>query len=187
MIVEDQSDLIEFLARPKTYGSGIVAVERIDTHSAIVFLAGEHAYKLKRAVKFPFLDFSTMARRHAACENEVRVNRRTALDIYLGVVPLTRDSRGGLAIDGDGEPVDWLVKMRRFDQDGLFDRLADRDALTPALILDLADEIAAFHAEAEHRPDHGGRDGIAWVVSHFLHVDRRSEWMMQRNEATVFI
>jgi hypothetical protein len=165
MTSEDQSDLIAFLARPESYGRCVTAVERIDTHCAVVFLAGEHAYKLKRAVKFPFLDFSTVGRRRAACETEVTVNRRTAPDIYLGFVPLTRGSGGRLTIGGDGESIDWLVKMRRFDQDELFDHLANQNALTPALILGLADEIAAFHKAAEQRPEHGGRDGIAWVVA----------------------
>ena len=97
MLTEDQADVIEFLAARSAHGTA--AVERVDTHSAIVFLAGERAYKLKRAVRFDYLDFSTSERRRAWCDAEVRLNRRTAPDIYRGVVLLAggtlRPSRGG--------------------------------------------------------------------------------------------
>ena len=122
MITEDQADVIEFLAAPSTHGTA--TVERIDTHSAIVFLAGERAYKLKRAVRFDYLDFSTSERRRAMCDAEVRLNRRTAPDIYRGVVPITREPGGALALGGSGPPIDWVVEMNRFPQEALFDRLA---------------------------------------------------------------
>ena len=123
-VVADQSEIAAFLSTPATYGAGIHEVERIDTHGAMVFLAGQRAYKLKRAVRFPYMDFSTLALRRAACEREVELNRRTAPDLYLGVVPVKRAGDGRLSLGGAGKAVDWLVLMRRFDQDGLFDRLA---------------------------------------------------------------
>jgi aminoglycoside phosphotransferase family enzyme/predicted kinase len=129
----------------------------------VVFLAGERAYKLKRAVRFPYMDYSTLERRRAMCEAELALNRRTAAMLYEAVVPVTR-ADGGFHIGGEGEVVEWLVVMRRFDQAGLFDRLADRAALTPALMQVLAAEIAAFHAKAEQRAGYGGSAGIAWVV-----------------------
>ena len=88
MITDDQSAVIEFLASPSTHGS---SVERIDTHSAVVFMAGDRAWKLKRAVKFDYLDFSTAERRKASCEAELHLNRRTAPAIYQRVVPVTRE------------------------------------------------------------------------------------------------
>ena len=162
MITEDQSEVIDFLAAPATYGGG--SVERIETHASIVFLAGERAYKLKRAVKFDYLDFSTSERRRAMCEAEVRLNQRTAPMLYRGVSAVTRQSDGSYALAGNGTPVDWVVEMNRFPQEALFDRLAAAGVLGLELMPALAAELAAFHRSAGHRPDHGGRAGMAWVI-----------------------
>jgi len=162
MIVEDQRDVVRFLMRPETHGGA--TVERIDTHSAMVFLAGQRALKLKRAVRFDYLDFGTLERRREACQAEVRINRRTAPSVYRGVVAVTRDAAGALALGSDGTPVDWLVEMTRFDQDALLDRLAAAGRLDLALMRPLAETIAAFHRDAERRPDHGGAAGMRWVV-----------------------
>ena len=88
MITEDQTAVIDALASPSTHGGA--PVERIDTHTAIVFLAGSRAWKLKRAVRFDYLDFSTVERRKAMCDAEVRLNRRIAPAVYRGVVAVTR-------------------------------------------------------------------------------------------------
>ena len=162
MVTEDQSAVVEFLASPSAHGG--LSVERIDTHSAIVFLAGERAWKLKRAVRFDYLDFSSAERRKVLCEAEVCLNRRTAPVLYHGVVPVTRDEHGSLAIDGAGAPVDWLVEMARFDQEALLDRLAAKGRLGPDMMAPLADAVARFHAAAEPRPDHGGANGMRWVI-----------------------
>jgi aminoglycoside phosphotransferase family enzyme len=162
MITEDQTAVVDFLASPATHGGG--SVERIETHASIVFLAGARAYKLKRAVVFDYLDFSTSERRRALCEAEVRLNRRTAPTLYRGVVAITRQDDGSYALGGPGTPVDWLVDMNRFPQDALFDRLASADRLDLALMSPLAAAIAKFHVSAERRADHGGRSGMAWVV-----------------------
>ena len=84
---------------------------------------------MKRAVRYDYLDFSTVERRRAMCQEELRLNRRTAPTLYLDVVPVTREPNGELALGGHGEPVEWLVGMRRFDQEALLDRLAARGAL----------------------------------------------------------
>lgn len=162
MQVEDQTEVIAFLASPSTHAGA--AVERIDTHASIVFLAGARAWKLKRAVRYDYLDFSTLDRRRAMCEAELRVNRRTAPAVYRGVKPVTREVDGSLALGGSGPPVEWLVEMTRFDSAGLFDRLAASGVLDVALMRPLAGEIAKFHAGAEPRQDHGGRAGMAWVI-----------------------
>ena len=138
-------------------------VERIDTHAASVFLAGERAWKLKRAVRFPYLDFSTAAKRRAALETELALNRRTAPDLYLAVHAVT-PAPGGFALDGPGAPVDWLLEMRRFPQEALLDAMARRDALTDALALDLAECIAAFHAEAPVERSPGAADAFVAMV-----------------------
>ncbi|HEX2116576.1 MAG TPA: AAA family ATPase [Alphaproteobacteria bacterium] len=161
MPADEQRAVIDFLSRPEAYGEG--PVERIDTHGAVVFLVGRRAYKLKRAVRFPYMDYSTVERRRVMCEAELTLNRRTAPMLYEAVAPVTREGKR-FRIGGTGDPVDWLVVMRRFDQAGLFDRLAEEGALTPALIQVLAAEIAAFHARAERRADYGGGAGMAWVI-----------------------
>ena len=144
----DQAKVFDFLASPESYDRVHAPVDRIETHASVVFLAGDRAYKVKRAVKYPFLDFSTLARRHEACLNELVINRRTAPQLYLQVVPVTLEADGKLRLDGEGRPVEWVVVMRRFDQADLFDRMAEQGRLPLALMPRLATAIAVFHESA---------------------------------------
>lgn len=162
-ITQDQTEIVAFLADPATHGGAVV--ERLETHGAMVFLAGDRAIKLKRAVWFPYMDYSTVARRRAACEAEIRLNRRTAPTLYEAALPITRSRSGALAIDGEGAPVDWIVCMKRFAQEGLFDALARRGALDEALMLELADAVARFHHDVERRPDRGGSEALAELIA----------------------
>ncbi|HEY7791073.1 MAG TPA: AAA family ATPase [Vicinamibacterales bacterium] len=164
MSAHAQQDVISFLSTPSTYGGGVANVERVETHAAIVFLAGARAYKLKRAIRFDYLDYSTVDRRRASCEAEVALNRRTAPALYLGTLPVTRGRSGALQLGGDEAPVDWVVEMVRFDQETLFDRLAARGALPISLMPPLAASISALHAAAAPVDDHGGRAGLAWAI-----------------------
>lgn len=165
MIPDEQQATVAFLARPQSHGlDASASVERIDTHISFVFLAGPNAYKLKRAVRLPFLDFSSLAAREAACRAELTVNRRTAPTLYQAVVPIRRSPDGALAIDGIGETVDWLVVMRRFDQNTLFDRLIETGGLTSERLHALAEAIAAFHRAAEPTQAFGGAEGLAQVI-----------------------
>ena len=162
----DQADIVAFLERPEAHG-GAGPVERIDTHISHVFLAGDHVWKLKRAVKLPYLDFSTPEKRREACESELAINRRTAPDLYRAVVPILRRADGALAVGADakgaGTPVDWVVVMRRFDQSFLFDKMAERGALSEATVIAAVQAIAAFHAKAE-RAD-GGAETLARIIA----------------------
>jgi aminoglycoside phosphotransferase family enzyme/predicted kinase len=162
MLTEEQHEVISFLSMPSSHGGS--AVERIETHASIVFLAGSRALKLKRAVKYDYLDFSTLGRRRAMCEAELRVNRRTAPTLYRGVIAVTRHSDGSLALDGAGSPVEWLVDMQRFNQDDLLDRRAASGTLSLDLMRPLATAVARLHQCAEARRDHGGTAGMTWVV-----------------------
>ena len=162
MITEDQTAVVAFLASPSTHGGA--AVERIDTHASVVFLAGQHAWKLKRAVRYDYLDFSTVERRKSMCEAELRINKRTAPGLYRRVVAVTRETDGSLALGGRGRPIEWLVEMSRFDQEGLLDRRAARNALDVEVMPTLASAIARFHASAERRRDRGGKAAMAWVI-----------------------
>ncbi len=164
MIVEDQRRVVSFLSRPGVLGEG--APERVETHISLLFLTPDRVYKLKRSVRFPYLDFSTQELRRTACEAEVRINRRTAPKLYLGVRSVVRAPDGSLSLDGDGPPVDWLVEMERFDQDTLFDRLAASQGLGRRRMEDLAETVARFHAKAEELkgPSQGGAALIGTVL-----------------------
>ncbi len=155
-IVEDQSETIAFLE------AELKPERRIDTHGAVVFLCRERAYKMKRAVMFPYMDFSTEGRRAAMCAAEIDVNRRSAPEIYLGVAPvLRRDGRLVLGEVGETSEhaVDWLVVMQRFDEEGLLDRMAARGALTSDLMAALGARVARFH------------DGLPAIASGFCSPD----------------
>lgn len=141
-----QQDVFAFVGDPATFGG--LPVKRIDTHVASVFLAGDRALKIKREVRFPFLDFSTLAKRQAACEAEIEANRPFAPALYHGVVPITCEADGRLAIGGKGEPVEWAVDMVRFDETQTLDQIADRSGIDVGLADQLARTIAAAHARA---------------------------------------
>ncbi|MBI4275275.1 MAG: AAA family ATPase [Rhizobiales bacterium] len=141
--VTSQDTVFDLLANPATHGGA--KVSRIDTHAASVFLAGDKAYKVKRAVRFPFLDYSSLEKRKAACEAELEVNRPFAPDIYRRVVPIIRQADSRLAIDGHGEPVEWAVEMRRFDENLTLDHLADAGKIDLALADALGRAVAAAH------------------------------------------
>ncbi len=165
MITEDQTEAIHFLSDPLSYGSGADGVQRIDTHGAVVFLVGEHAYKMKRAVYFEYMDFSTLARRERFCRAEVDLNSRTAPEIYLGVRPVTREADGSLALGGAGEAVEWLVEMRRFEESGVLDKVALRGEFDRELAGKLAETACDFLQSAEVHREEGACDTIADIVA----------------------
>lgn len=175
MIVEDQREVIAFLSRGETWGRANATVEMRETHASVVFLVGDQAFKLKRAVRYPYLDYSTADRRRHFCEAELSINQRTAGEVYRRVLPVVRRADGSLALDGEGEPVDWLIEMQRFAEDALFDRLAESGRLDRFALESLADTIAEFHAEAERRPQAGGAAAMASIldgnVRSFANID----------------
>ena len=146
MTETQQGDVFALLADPATHDGA--KVTRFDTHAASVFLAGDRAYKVKRAVRFPFLDYSTLEKRKAACTAELKVNRRFAPELYHRVVPISRDG-GALRLDGAGEPVEWAVEMTRFDEAQTLDHVAGRGGLAGRLPEKLARMVAAMHRKAE--------------------------------------
>jgi aminoglycoside phosphotransferase family enzyme/predicted kinase len=163
MIVADQAEVLAFLSRPDSYPDA-GSVNRIDTHAAVVFLAGNRAYKLKRAVRYDYLDYSTIDLRKATCQREVEINRKTAPGLYLGAEPVSRQADGTLAIGGQGTPVDWLVVMRRFDQADLLDRMAETGRLPLSLMPSLAENVAALHEQAAKTPRYGGHGGMVEII-----------------------
>jgi uncharacterized protein len=145
--VDDQREVIEFLGSPKSYG--VEHVERLETHGNLVFLAGADAYKIKRAARFGYMDFSSLAKRRSACHREVELNRRWAPDLYLGCVAITRRADRTLGFGGAGEVVEWAVHMRRFDQTDLLSTRAERNQLDRPLAMRLAYAVFASHKGAE--------------------------------------
>ncbi|MGA8169411.1 MAG: phosphotransferase, partial [Methylocystis sp.] len=145
-----QDETLRFLA--SLDGGG----EIVSTHISRVVLGRTRAFKLKRPVALPYLDFSTPEKRHAMCAREVALNRRAAPALYLGARRVTRDASGALALDGEGKLVDAIVEMRRFEAGALLDSLAARGELTPRIVEQLARSIADLHDQAKIVRDIGG-------------------------------
>ena len=145
------SAIIQSLLAPSAYPHQARAIELLQTHISWVLLAGEFAYKIKKPVNFGFVDFSTLEGRRFFCEEELRLNRRLAAELYLGVLPITQTA-DGLRIGGAGTPVEYCVQMRRFDQQQLLSRVAAADKLTASHVDTLAQEVAQFHSAIPAAP-----------------------------------
>ncbi len=135
------------LMRPQAFDHAVGDVELVETHISWVILAGDYAYKIKKPVVLDFLDFGSLDKREYCCREEVRLNRPSAPDIYIDVVPITM--RGSQPVfGGDGEPVEYAVRMRRFDESLRLDRQLEHNLLTPADMRQLGENIAKRHASA---------------------------------------
>jgi len=161
--VASVEELKRDLGRPEAYPERPRAVELRETHISLVFLAGERAYKVKKPVRFPFLDMTDPARREALCHEEVRLNRELAEDLYLGVTPITRSDDGTLRIGGDGPVEEYAVEMRRFPEECLVSRLLRTEPgreqigrTLPALV----EKLARFHANAERADELGSPEAL---------------------------
>ncbi|MCX7899549.1 MAG: AAA family ATPase [Methylocystis sp.] len=155
-----QDEVVDFLASLAGSAAAIVA-----THISVVVLGATQALKLKRAVRFPYLDFSTPERRLALCRREVELNRRYSPRLYLGAHRVTREKDGKLTLDGAGALVDAVVVMRRFADDALFDAMARRGALTKELMEALAAKIAQSHDGAAPDYARGGAAAMRRVLA----------------------
>ena len=142
--------------------------KRIDTHASVVFLGGARALKIKRAVRLPFLDYSTLEKRKRACEEELKVNADNAPEIYRRVVAITRGRDGLLEIGGVGTPIEWAVEMTRFDEEQTLDRIAEKHPIEPSLAVALADTILQSHNKTPHA------SGEAWLSSITSLIDRNT-------------
>jgi aminoglycoside phosphotransferase family enzyme/predicted kinase len=143
--------LIQSLLQPQRYPGAVLQVELVQTHISWVLLAGEFAYKIKKPLTLPFLDFSTLAQRQVCCTDELRLNRRFAPDLYLDVVSIFNTPQDP-QWSGAGQPIEYAVKMRRFDESARLDRVCSRGELQPAQLSNLADTLVAFHAGAAVAP-----------------------------------
>ena len=166
--VEDrlQPAIVAFLSNPANYPHMAGSVSQIGTHAAIIFLAGSKAYKLKRSVKLPYLDFSTVEKRRDALKRELEINSQTAPGLYLSVIPITHAPDGaGFELGGNGKPADWVLTMRRFEQDALFDSIACRGKLERAHAIELAHTIERFHRQAPRMLSAGFAQHVEKVVA----------------------
>lgn len=143
---------VRFLASPGSYPEGTGRVEPVETHMSWIFLTDRHAYKLKKPVRYAYLDFTTLAARKTFCEAEVRLNRRLAPTVYLGTVPLTCERAGALALGGEGKPVDWLVRMRRLNAEATLERRIEAGSLRNEEFAAVAERLAQFYRSLERVP-----------------------------------
>ena len=147
-VAGDQAALVAALRNPACYPYPAEQVEVIETHISYVLLSGAYAYKIKKAVALGFLDFSTLARRRVYCEEELRLNRRLAPELYLAVVAIT-GSPDAPRFGGNGEAIEYAVQMARFSQEALLDRQLAAGRLSPNVIDELADQLADFHERTQ--------------------------------------
>lgn len=156
--LEAQKEVVDFLASAACHG-GVTPVH-VETHLSHLFLAGERVFKLKKALAWSMVDYETLDRREHFCRHEVAVNSATAPEIYLGVVPVTREG-GVLALGGAGEAVDFVVEMRRFSSDEQLDIMVEDGTITPAIIDETADVVAAMHRAAPRVRLADGAEAVA--------------------------
>jgi len=176
-MTSDPHKLIMALQDPAVWPDCPERVELVETHISWVFLTRDFAWKIKKPVEFDFLDFSTLKLRKQFCDEELQLNRRTAPELYLGVVPIC-GTVAAPKIDGTGEPIEFAVKMRRFDDAGLLSRMAMEKRLTPALIDNLAETIAEFHGtirQARTESDYGRPRYIQQdALDNFVAIEQRA-------------
>ncbi len=180
----NQGEVFAFLQNPVTHGRAEPVI-RIDTHGAAVFLAGTEVYKVKRAVRYPYMDFSTLEKRRLACEAEIAVNRANAPGIYLGVVPVTR-TRDGLRLGGTGEVLEWAVHMRRFDETATLDHLVAKGPLGVALTDKLAEAVAASHRRAPRRNGEAATAAFGRLLRQTVDELATGEGLFPRHELVAF-
>ncbi|APZ91747.1 polynucleotide kinase [Fuerstiella marisgermanici] len=145
------TELIAGLKDPAAWPNSVSEVEVRQTHISVVFLAGDCVYKVKKAVDYGFLDFATLEKRRHYCDEEVRLNRRLAPDVYLGVVPITRSGEQ-LSFEGDGDTVEWAVKMRRLPDEATLQYRLRHGDVDVDVMRNLGRRIADFHAKADSGP-----------------------------------
>jgi uncharacterized protein len=165
-------DLIRQMLQPGFYPHPVEEpIQLLQTHISYILLTGEYAYKVKKAVEFGFLDFTTLENRHHFCHEELRLNQRLSPELYLAVLPIVQDSDryclGTTDIDSN-TVVDYTVQMRQFPQESLFSHLFEQDKLTPAMMQELGILVAQFHGQAEINADmqgYGSLDAIQKVAT----------------------
>jgi aminoglycoside phosphotransferase family enzyme len=143
----NQKQIVEALMKPEAYDENSGVIELVQTHISFVFLTKKFVYKVKKAVNFGFLDFTTLEKRHFFCEKELELNRRLCGDMYLEVVPINKAD--AIKIKGAGETVEYAVKMKRMPQETMLSKLLEQNKVDNRLVDRIAKVIADFHSKAE--------------------------------------
>ena len=169
-----------FLGQPGAYPGRIDAVTALETHMSWVFLAGDQAIKLKKPVRYDFLDYRSLKARHKSCDDELRLNRRLAPEVYLDVAPLTQEPSGALAVGGAGKPVDWLVRMHCLPPDRMLDRAIRNGSVKTRELRVVAKLLAGFFRDAMPvaMPPAEYRRRFANSVTHFRRTLTTDGWAM---------
>jgi aminoglycoside phosphotransferase family enzyme/predicted kinase len=184
-VPHEQKTLIRALQDPALYDHPVGDISLVETHISWVILTGDIVYKIKKAVKFGFLDFSTLERRHFYCSEEVRLNRRFAPDLYLDVVEVTGEPDRP-ELQGEGQPIEYAVRMRQFAQQALLSSMAASHALTTGHIDEIAELVAAMHDRAavagSSEPYGSPGDIHHWVMENFEHIRPALKNTLQRQQ-----
>jgi len=152
-------EVIQALLLPNAYPDTTQGVEMVQTQMSFVFLTGDYVYKVKKPVNLGYLDYTTLDKRYFYCQREVELNQRLCPDAYLGVVPITRNRRG-VFIEGQGDVIEYAVKMRRLPQEAMMNVLLAKNQVSPEMITSVARKLAEFHHEAETVSGFGDLDTI---------------------------
>ena len=165
--IDDNVDpaLLQFLLDPRSFGEGIDDVEVVESHMSLVFLAGDHAYKMKKPIAFDALDFRTLEKRRLNCEREVTLNRVLSPDIYQGLEPVTRGPDGRLHLGGPGQAVEWLVVMQRLDEDRLLDHAIAKGTVSRREVESLIDILCGLYAQPLDNPPSADEILSEWSTS----------------------
>ncbi len=145
--MSDQEQVIDALKKPVAYNEKVKKIEFKQTHISYIFLTKKFGYKIKKAVNFGFLDFSTLEKRHFFCEEELKLNKRLCKDMYLKVVPINK--LDAIKINGEGDPIEFAVKMKRMPEEKIMTRLLEEGKIDKRLIEKIAKIIADFHKKAQ--------------------------------------
>lgn len=168
---------VRFLSDPVAYAGAKRAVEAKETHMSWVFLTDRRVYKLKKPLRRPFLDFTSLESRRHFCEEELRLNRRLAPSTYLSVVPLRKDAGGRLSLGGEGEVIDWLVEMERLPQDDMLDARIEARGVAPGDVERVASMLAGFYAGLPPELADGGA-----AIEHFVSEHASTREILERRE-----
>ena len=144
----DQPPLVQALLRPQAYPHHPEKIELVQTHISLVFLTGDYVYKVKKPVDLGFVDYSTLEKRKHFCHQEVTLNRRGCPDIYLDVVPIAQEENG-IRVEGNGEPIEYAVKMRQLPQETTMEYLLAHNQVSSQMVERVARRVAEFHRKAE--------------------------------------
>ena len=142
-------NILEGLSKPEAYDEEVKEIKVIQTHISYVFLTGDYVYKVKKPVNFGFLDFTTLEKRKYFCEKEVEINSKFSPDLYIGVLPITREENGEIKINGSGKVIDYVIKMKELPQERLMSKLLEKDEINEEIIDKIISILINFYSKTE--------------------------------------